>query len=161
MAGKYAGVTGNLPRTFTTDPKHQELVDAEKARIGTAHTPVELAERYRQLRTQKREFDELASALQVQIDAVSQVLADVYEHQGISSLKLVDGSSVSVQEEPYARVTDKEAFRLWCVANGLERSLVLPWQTANGLVKERLLEGEPEPDGVEAFAVRRLVLRSA
>lgn len=161
MAGKYAGVIGTLPRTFTTDPKHQELVEAEKAQLGTAHSPAELAEYYRQLRAEKKELDEQASALQVRLDAVAQVLADVYEHQGISSLRLTDGGSVSVQEEPYARVTDKEAFRAWCVANGLEHSLVLPWQTTNGLVKERLLEGAPEPDGVEVFAIKKLVMRTA
>jgi len=157
MAGKYSHLIDNLIRTLNTDAKHQEKVDAAKATISG--TPADLADLYRTLRGEKDELNDQLSEIQVRVDAVAQLLSDAYEQQGITSLKLDDGASVSVQLEPYARVEDKEAFRLWCLANGLERSMALPWTTANALTKERLLEGAPEPDGVTAVAITKIVLR--
>jgi len=49
---------------------------------------------------------------------------------------------------------------VWCVAEGLERQMSLPWQTTNSLTKARLLEGEPEPDGVTCYAKTKVRLGS-
>lgn len=159
MAGKYAHLEGKLPRTLNTDAKHQEKVDALKASLVVERSPASLAQAYASLRREKDELSEQLSELQVRVDAVAQLLAEAYENEGVASLKLGDGSSVSVQLEPSAKVEDKEAFRLWCIANGLERSLQLWPSTTNALVKERLLEGAPEPDGVTAVMITKLVLR--
>lgn len=35
---------------------------------------------------------------------------------------------------------------------GMTNKLMLPWATTNALTKERLLQGEPEPDGVTSWA---------
>jgi hypothetical protein len=66
---------------------------------------------------------------------------------------------VGLQFEPYAVVKDKDAARLWAMANGFERTLQMPWQTLNAEVKERLLNGLAEPDGVVAHSKPKLVRR--
>jgi phage host-nuclease inhibitor protein Gam len=55
-----------------------------------------------------------------------------------------------VQYEPQAKVVDRDKFLEWCKREGLERQLMLPWQTTNKLTKDALLAGQPEPDGVTA-----------
>ena len=70
----------------------------------------------------------------------------------ISSIKLDSGRSISTWMEPYPQVTDAEAFRLWCIENGLERSLRLWPSTTASLVKQRLMDGKPEPPGITIYA---------
>lgn len=124
-------------------------------------SPAELAKLYANLRRQKDLHEEREKEINLRLEAVSQLLTESYEASNIHVVGLKDGASVSLQVEPHAVVKDKEAFRLWCIAQGLERSLALPWQTTNSLTKEHLLAGEPEPDGVEAHSRAKLVLRNA
>lgn len=77
-----------------------------------------------------------------------------------NAVRLQDGTSVSVQEEPRCKVEDKEKFRQWCIQNGLENALQLWPSTMESLTRERLLKGQPEPDGVTAYRGRKLVLRN-
>lgn len=74
-----------------------------------------------------------------------------------NTLKLASGESVQVRVEPTGKVEDKEKFRLWCVANGLENSLQLWPSTMNSITKERLLAGQSAPDGVKAYVRSKIV----
>lgn len=159
MPGKYSAVIGSLPRLAGVS-EWQTQVEMEKAKVLAAGTtPTELAAEYTVLRAKKEELETKIKELNVKIETFSQLITMLFEEAGISSLKLMSGDSVSVQLEPYAVVKDRDALRQWAVANGLERSLTLPWQTTNALAKERLLAGEPEPDGVEIFSKSKIVLR--
>ena len=159
--GKYAKILKNLDPLPVDKPKFQEKVDKEKENIPVGTTPVELAKMYRQRRKAKDELDAKLSIAEVELTAVVQRIAVVFEAQDVTSIKLDDGSSVSLQPEPYAQIEDREAFRAWCQTNGFERAMILPWQTMNALTKERLLSGEAEPDGVKAFSRTKIVLRGA
>lgn len=165
MAGKYVGVIDKLPRLLTTEePAHQDKVDALKATLrqtDIASSAVNLAEAYMEWRAKRDALKEELETINLHVEAISQMLCSSYEDEGVTSLKLASGFSISVQVEPYAIVKDREALRLWAIANGLERSLTLPWQTTNGIAKERLLSGEPEPDGVETYAKNKIVQRKA
>lgn len=68
-----------------------------------------------------------------------------------NAMRLEGGETIRVQSEPYGQVKDKEAFRLWCIDNGYEKSLQLWPATMNAIAKERCVNGEPNPDGVEVF----------
>jgi hypothetical protein len=77
--------------------------------------------------------------------------------EDVHSLTLADGDNVRLQAEPYVVIEVPETFRRWCIQNGLENKLTLPWQSANNLTKERLLAGEPEPDGTKAYMLTKVV----
>ena len=98
--------------------------------------------------------------MNLMLDAYQSLMVAQFEAEGISSLKLSTGQPIVTYEEPYAQVIDKDAFRLWCIKQGLERSLVLPWQTTNKITKDMLLAGDPEPDGVTIYAKTRVRLGS-
>lgn len=165
--GKYAHIIDKLPRFLGTEPKYQEKVEAVKQAIvkeakdaGSAVHAIGLSQDYERLRAEIDALEQQLSDSNLQLEAVSQLLVDHFEIEGVQSLRLEDGKSVGVQYEPYAQVKDREAFRLWCISMGLEKSMMLPWQTTNALTKERLLAGESEPDGVTAHAKTKIVLRT-
>lgn len=113
---------------------------------------------YRWLRQVKDIFKEQESDIQLLLDANGQLLVDQYEVEDTNTIKLQTGESVRVQWEPHAAVMDREAFRQWIIANGMGRSLSLPWQTTNAITKDLLLKGLPEPDGVVAHANYKIVV---
>jgi hypothetical protein len=89
--------------------------------------------------------------------------------------------SIRVELQPTASVVDSSAFRWWCLAPAIHRLMAIPageiteerikeclseglankmvvnTQTAISLTKARLLEGEPEPDGIVANSYAKIV----
>lgn len=121
----------------------------------------EYAKAWREARLAKEAVEEEVSEMTVLLRAYEQLMAEQYEVEDVQQIKLEDGGSVAVQWEPTAKIEDKEKFRLWCIAEGLENEMALPWQTANALTKKALLEGRQEPDGITAKARPKFVLRKA
>lgn len=168
--GKYEEVIKGLPRLPDDNPSYQREVNERKDafRAEGITTPDLMAERYKVLRSVKDDLEEEQKQLQKQITALEQMLSTSKENEdngwglygaGPNAIKLPDGSSITVQPEPTGKVEDKEKFRLWCIANGLENSLQLWPSTMNAITKERLLAGEAEPDGVAVYYRDKIVLR--
>lgn len=164
MAGKYAEVVKTLPKLPVSDAGFQEkvqqrkreLIDNDPLKMRSASA---LAAEYRRLRDSKDEVDQVLSRINLELEAIGQLLIQQYEADDTASVTLVAGGSVSIQLEPYAQVVDRDQVRRWAIEEGLERQLALPWQTANSLVKDRLLKGEPEPPGMKAYVRTKIVLR--
>jgi hypothetical protein len=163
MPSKYAHIIDGLPRQLGTEPAYQLKINAVKTAMrnedGFKLHASALARAYLAIRKEKDTIKEQLSEVDIRLTAISQLLADQYEVEATSSVKLDDGSSVSVQLEPHASVVDRDALRAWAIATGLERSLALPPQTTIALTKERLLQGLPEPDGVKAHVRSKIVYR--
>lgn len=166
--GKYAAVLAdrNLPRLPPADASYQAKVDQLKTFIVDRQA-VQLADNYIKWRREKARIEEMLSAANLQLAAYEQLLEDSQERgaagwgdYGVkeNALRLPSGATVRVQREPYGKVVDKEAFRQWCIANGYANQLQLWPSTMNGIVKERLLAGEREPDGTEAYSYTKIVL---
>lgn len=166
-AGKYSEVVSRLPR-LEEEPNYQDKVNLKKAELLEAHADepttaltsgASLARKYQQFRALKEDIETELADLQIALTAIEQMLTERYEIEGVTNMKLDDGSSVGVQFEPYAQVIDRAASKQWAVANGYEDRLMLPWQLMNAITKEHLLNGEPEPDGVKAHTRAKIVLR--
>jgi hypothetical protein len=170
-------VTAVQHEMMTSDPQHEpndavveQLIEHIERDIMTINnlllkTPngrqhgYVLARTYRLMRKMKEVFETQEKETNILIESVKDLCVTQFEMEGTSLMRLDTGESVAVQYEPYAKVKDRDALRAWAMQSGLERSLMLPWQTLNALTKERLLKGEPEPAGVEAYASTKLVLR--
>lgn len=164
MASKYAKILPNLPKMVGSagdEPGYQDKVNQVKATYAADYPMAQLAIDYVNLRSQEDELNEQLKEIRLRKAAVEQMLLDKMEDNGLDSMRLATGQSVSAQPEPYAQVVDRDALLSWVKANGLERSLTLPWQTVNSLTKERLMNGDSEPDGVTVFNKAKLVLRKA
>jgi hypothetical protein len=141
---------------------HNLLLEFEKLLLRATGGKIfgsELARVYRDLRSVKDMLEGHVSNINLLIEAHAQMMAEQFEVEGTKSLSLSDevGGTVRVQYEPQAKVVDRDAFREWCIKEGFERQLMLPWQTTNKLTKEALLNGEPEPDGVTAESRAKFV----
>jgi hypothetical protein len=176
VAGKYADITPNLKPEPVEDAGYQGRVEAMKTnlRSGDEQTVYgidkrafkfdgqgssSLAHLYKDLRVHKAAIDDVASALNLLIAAAEQMITEQWEAEGLSTIKMEKGGSVSTQSEPVAKVVDHTKMREWCVANGYENLFTLAWTTLNSMVKQRLLDGRPEPDGVDVFSRTKVVLR--
>ena len=167
--GKYDVILPGLPIEPMTDPddlKKQEKIDLEKATV-TNRDPVLLAQTYIRLRAEKELLALKLSALNVKVEAYEQLLTasenakePAWGRYGAkpNALRLPSGDTIRIQPEPYGKVIDREAFRLWCIKNGYERQLQLWPSTMSLLVKERLVVGQPEPDGTEGFRYFKVIL---
>lgn len=172
--GKYAEICKQLPRLLE-EPSYQDKVNAKKAElltrwaIETAEngddtpapppTALQLARRYDSKRTEKEDIEEDLKGVQLELTAIEQLLVDRYEVEGVASIHLTEGVAIGVQLEPYASVVDRRACRLWAIEHGYEDMLQMPWQSLNAITKERLIAGDPEPDGVKAHTRPKLVRR--
>lgn len=149
-------------------------------------TAISLGRMYANLRALRDPLKQMESQLQVQIDAVDQLKTEQFEAEGTNSVnievemisdeaieKFLDElrevikksrlnrpqvENVRIQFEPYAQVVDKEAFRKWCLTQGLEAQMSLPWSVTNSLVKAMVENGDPEPPGVKAKAITKTFL---
>jgi hypothetical protein len=117
----------------------------------------EFAKAYAELRHIKEGMEQREYAVNLLLETFGQLLADQYEAEGITNLKIEGLGAVRVQVEPHANVSDREAYRLWCIEQGLERQMSLAWQTTNALLKDRLLKGESAPPGVTAESKNKIV----
>ena len=169
VPGKYDAVLPSLKPLPPADAGYQEKVDRAKEQI-TDRAATALAAEYARLRAEKDKANAALSAINLRIEAYEQLLAESQESRaegwgqfGVkdNALRLASGETVRIQKEPYGKVADKEAFRLWCIANGYERQLQLWPSTMNALVKERLLTGEEPPDGTEAFSYVKVMFVKA
>lgn len=159
--GKYDAVVANLPKLIGSpeeerSSKHHDKVASFKQALlqsdGYKQHASFLASLYVDLRDEKEEMEETVSELNVRLDAVIALMREQFEAEGINSLRLDTGERVDIGYEPVGKVVDRDKLRLWCVAQGLENKLSLPPATLTSLLKELLLQGATEPDGVEAYA---------
>lgn len=180
--GKYAAILPKLPKLPPEDASRQVKLDEFKQLIERRE-PEALGQTYVRLRIGSgpkltpQEFgtliarlgkdglSELLAECNFQIEAYEQLLASSQQAKvagwgkygaGENAIRLADGSTIRVQTEPYGKVMDKEAFRLWCIANGYASQLQLWPSKMNMMVKERLLAGENVPDGTEAFSYDKI-----
>ncbi len=162
MAGKYAHLVDRLPKLVPADAKYQDKIEAIKKEVLLEHghtwLPAStLAKDYTDIRIEIDVIEDMLSKVNLRLEAITQMMINQFEVEDVSSLRIT-GATIRTQIEPYATVKDKVAFRKWCVENGLEDSLTLPWPSTNSITKQRLLEGLPEPDGIEAFQKTKVVL---
>ena len=160
MAGKYAEVTAGLAPRPTAGGAYQDDVDREKRTIiDLSLSESDLAKHLIAIREERDQAKSALAEITVRLTGCEQLIADAFEASGITSMRLDTGDTVGTQVKPYARVADRGLFRQWCVEAGFEDALALPWQTTNQLVAERLLDGQPEPDGIETYKQTTVVLR--
>ena len=155
--GKYDSVVQDLnklpPEIRYSDAggaNYQYAVEQEKLNWQD-HTPSVLISQYAEQRALAEEKEEEAKALRLKVEAISQLLMEVYEAEGITSLKVKGVGTMRTDYPPYSKVVDREAFHQWCLDNGFGPQMNLPWQTTNSVVKERLLTGMDVPPGVDVY----------
>ena len=157
--GKYSHIARRLTPKPEESPFQTEVTALKRNIIDQGLSESDLAKQIVEVRGEKASAKKIIDEINMRLTAYEQILTDKFEQAGITQVRLETGETISTQIKPYARVADKLSFRTWCVENGYEESLALPWQTTNSIVADRLIEGLPEPDGIETYKQTTVVMR--
>jgi hypothetical protein len=164
---KWDAILKKLKRYEGNDPNRKEKVEAitiaikDEVREQTGMPPSssELAKLFVSIRLKKDAVKAAEKEISLEMEALTRMCAEQFENEGIRGVPLLNGASVGSEPTPFAQVVDREKFRQWCIAEGLERQMMLPWTSTNKLTKQLLEAGLEPPPGVEAFHKDKLVLR--
>ena len=103
--GKYTSILRGLPHYRGEDATQSEKVAAKRIELGVL-TSAQAAQGYRKARDVKDALEKELEAAKVVVRAHDDILQETFEADGLTSLKLADGSQVSTFVEPYAQVKD-------------------------------------------------------
>ena len=161
--GKYDDHVASLPKEDPLEGKSVEYRERVAAHANLIRSAADfkqhasyLAGVYADIRREKAVVEEELSDINARLAAVEGMMFEQFEAEGTQRLVLTDGAAVSIGYDISAKVLDKEAFRVWCVDNGLERALQLWPSTTTAMCKERLLQGLPDPAGVASQARKKI-----
>ncbi len=154
-------VVGNVTDLITEiEARVKALLAVERRAAAGKLWASEYARLYAELRMIRDKMGSWDASVGLLLEAYQELMTAQMEAEGMEQLRLSTGQPVSTYLEPYCQIVDKEEHRQWCMAEGLERQMVLPWSTSNSLAKQRLLAGEAEPPGTKMFAKTKVRLGS-
>lgn len=166
--GKYDHIISKLPKLeHINKPDYQDKVEAEKKLIaeqvekeGKTLTAYQLGKLYAEERGVADEIAEMQYRCNLRIEALRQLLLNSQE-QGAegwgaygaspNTLLMPSGDRMRFDQEIYTSVVSQDDVREFAKKDGLERSLMLPWQTVNSLNKDRLLSGQDVIPGTKVY----------
>lgn len=167
--GKYASLKHKIPRYEEIPEGNDGLIRLTKAKEaviaslregGRNFNSTELAKLYILARDEKKDLQEELKTVELRLTAITVLATQKFEEEEVNAIDTAYGR-VGTKVTPYMNIKDKAAFRKWCIDNGMENELVLPWTTANALASRLLLEDGVVPDGMEPFLKTTLTLHGA
>lgn len=135
---------------FQEEGTYQEKINESKSTMIGLDT-ADVARVFVKTRNEKKALEAEISALNVVLEACSQLLVAQLEGQDVQKLTLTTGETVFLQSEPYPSVESKDQLRTWVLEQNMEEILSVHYQTLVGMVKDRLSNGEEPPPGVSVF----------
>lgn len=153
--GKWKKLKSKLPR-FELEPEYRTKVDAAKvALLGTTVAEganvARLARLFADRKRKKRVLEARIAALNVELEALSQLGIARQEDEETATMKLSGGLTVYVKDEPYTTVEDRTKAMRWAKAEGHLYLFQLQWQGLNRLVKDRLVRNLAPPPGTKVW----------
>ena len=165
MASKYQSFRGKIP-AFQLESSYQDKVnDAKRSIIGSDSADganvAKLAAAFAAANGERKRLEALVSVLNIELEALSQLLVEALESEQQQKVELSSGALVYLQDSPYPQVTDKEALFAWIKKQKMVNLLTAHHQMLKGLCSERLINGEPPPPGVSIFLKTQARVRGA
>jgi hypothetical protein len=163
--GKYTKLRGKLP-AFPVDKTWQEKINAFKQKfLGTRSAENANARMLSlQFATREKKKDDLEAAikkLNVEIEALSQMIVESLEGEQFQQIDLSSGESISIKDTPYSSVIDRKKLFAWIKETHSADLLSVNTQTLNGLNNDRLLAGQPAVPGTKVFMKTRAKVSSS
>lgn len=130
--------------------------------------PKKLVQRIREAQEVKAKIarlSDLKTSLQKHYDAEMTAICEQMDEDGIDSLNFEgdDGQSRNIHGRGFlqAKMMDEETFRKWCAENGedYEAFRLCNIQRVKSMVRHRIDNDEPLPEGVEVSQFRKAVIQ--
>lgn len=158
MASKFQKYVGVLD-PWTPEPAYQERVEeVKKELIGLS--PTDLARRFKNLSDEKDRLEEEIKSINLDAEAVSQLIVSALTGADLNALELESGMKVSLDIKPYVSVLPEqsEAYNKWCQSKVIKPLLTLNAQKRDSIIKEFLETGRPLPAWTKVFLKTRAKL---
>lgn len=167
MPGKYSHLKGQITK-FSGEPEYQDRVNREKERIqqvlkdeGKSLTASNYGDVLVAARVEKDRLENLVKVQNLTLESMSQLLVELLEGQDYTSLKLTNGISLSIKDDVYCSVEDKERFYNWISETDNESLLTVNYQTMSSLTKQCLIDDQPIPAGIATYFKQSITVRGA
>ena len=172
MPGKYSSFKGQVTQ-FAAEPEYQERVNRRKSEIldmfthtGEKPTMANIGYALLMARQAKDDLEAKIKDENLSIEATQQMLLEIMEGEDLTNLKLTNGASLSIKDDVYCTVANKEAFYAWIESTGQQDLLTVNYMTMSSLVKKRMtgevaiFQGEePVPPGIETYFKQSIMVR--
>lgn len=146
--GKYSHLKGKFEQV-QLEKDQQAKVDEAKNQLMGANV-AELTSNFKEARKKKKALENGVKELNVELEALAQLLIALLEDQNLTKAVVNGVGMISVNDEPYASMQDREKLLAW-INDGHEELLAVNWQQLNSQVKEALIAGLEIPPGVKVF----------
>lgn len=154
--GRWSKLRHKLP-AFEPEPGWQEQVDAAKkklmsgARNPEAASTARLGRVFATTKRRKQTLEHKIKRLNVELEALSQVLVEALEDQELTKVELRGGVTLYISDEPYVTVENKQKMFRWIKANRAIYLLSIHHGALNAFVKDRLAAGMGAPAGAKVY----------
>jgi len=163
--GKWSNLKSELTK-FEPEPTYQEKVTTKKVEIKSAILacdekigPNSIGQVLINARMEKTRLETLVKEQNLVIAAMEQELIDYLEGGDLLLVRLNNGVTLSINDDIYCQVSDKEAFHQWIRKNHLEDLFSVHYQTMASMVKERLNSDEDAPPGITPYFKQSIRVR--
>ena len=149
--GKYSHLKGKLTQFVNDDASWTERVDARRKKIlEDQPTSDVLCGLLMDAKAEKSRLEEQKTSLSCDVEALEKILVERLEDQGLTQIKTSRGT-FSIKDEPIVQFVDKGELNKWIRATGQEDLLSVNPKTAEGIVKNMVLEGKEPPPGSKIY----------
>ena len=157
MPGKWAGLRGTVPAA-PVESEYQQKVELEKQKFLEVSKGTKGIE-FDKLYQEKKALEARISEINVTLDALSQLMIKDLEGDGLDAIRLADGTLLSIKDEPYTSIEDRDKFLAWIHESGQDSLLTVHYQTMNAIAKDRLQQGKTLPPGLKVFLKQSITRR--
>jgi hypothetical protein len=152
--GKYSALKDKLPAFVPEEAWQAKVEDMKYKILDGADNPEDanlaaLKAKFVDLKLQKQSLEDEIKDLNISIEALNQLITVRMEASGQQNVKFEDGITLYIKDEPLPQVVDRFAFNQWITDTNQQALFSVNAKTMSGLVKGLLLEGKPQPPGVE------------
>lgn len=154
--GKWAKYRGQL-EPFVGAPEWHAKVEAEMRRVldeadeARGANPGWLGRQYVEVRREKERAKAELKEINVREEALVRLLNTAMEDDELNRVELADGVSLTLSDEPYPGVEDRQKLFAYIKRTGQTALLSVHFQTLRALVKAELESGRPAPPGVKIW----------
>lgn len=159
MSGKWANLRGKYEKTplgsmaSLDEPGFIQRVEELKIEFGEL-PQADLMKAHRVETDEKSDLGDKMKETNARIEAISQLLIDIFTSQGVSSVKTEDSQALYISVEPHVSVQDREALYAYIESKPeLEYLWATNHMTLSSWVKSLLEEGRDSevPECIKVF----------
>lgn len=141
---KWSKLQGSIPRFRDTD--NRDKIDRCKADLDSRKDP-EIAQIYNAINGEKKALEERVKEINVLVTAITEILVDRWNSEGVSSKDFEGLGKLSLSVEPYCQFLDVQKLKPFLEKNGMSHLVqeMIQWQSGNSFIKSLLEEGKEVP----------------